>query len=298
MKCDFRKQKAIRLVGDDSSRRLLFFVKDAIADLGYEQGEKAVGHFDPDGIRGQEYQVDTDASRAESCSDHRWTAFMLLGVKVVFGIPGAKVDAIFDTLSDHPEIKLVVCRHEQNAAFMAAACGRITGPGAGNLTTGLITATPEGDPVVAIVGSVPRAMSTKHTHQSMPDIAILSPGTKSAIPVAVEDQASEILLQAFRTATTSPKGAAVVSLPTDIAAGKSSIGAFPPSAYVAPKYGPAPSAALDEVARMIENAKLPVLFLGQRASSQIVVDAVRKFLAVHKLPVERHFKLLVQFQRI
>lgn len=38
------------------------------------------------------------------------------GVKVVFGIPGAKVDAIFDTLSDHPEIKLVICRHEQNAA--------------------------------------------------------------------------------------------------------------------------------------------------------------------------------------
>ncbi|KXT01491.1 hypothetical protein AC578_4535 [Pseudocercospora eumusae] len=65
------------------------------------------------------------------------------GVKTVFGIPGAKVDAIFDTLSDHPEIRLVVCRHEQNAAFMAAAMGRITGrpgvciatsgPGAGNL---------------------------------------------------------------------------------------------------------------------------------------------------------------------
>lgn len=98
-------------------------------------------------------------------------------VKVVFGIPGAKVDAIFDTLSDHPEIKLVVCRHEQNAAFMAAAVGRITGnpgvciatsgPGAGNLTTGLVTATTEGDPVVAIVGSVPRLLSTKHTHQSM-----------------------------------------------------------------------------------------------------------------------------------
>ena len=34
------------------------------------------------------------------------------GVRVVFGIPGAKVDAIFDTLTDHPEIKLVVCRSE------------------------------------------------------------------------------------------------------------------------------------------------------------------------------------------
>lgn len=67
------------------------------------------------------------------------------GVRVVFGIPGAKVDAIFDTLSDHPEIHLVVCRHEQNAAMAAAAVGRITGipgvciatsgPGASNLTT-------------------------------------------------------------------------------------------------------------------------------------------------------------------
>lgn len=38
------------------------------------------------------------------------------GVKVVFGIPGAKIDALFNTLIDHPEIKLVICRHEQNAA--------------------------------------------------------------------------------------------------------------------------------------------------------------------------------------
>lgn len=45
------------------------------------------------------------------------------GVKVVFGIPGAKVDAIFDTLSDHPEIKLVVCRHEQNAAVSPLMLG-------------------------------------------------------------------------------------------------------------------------------------------------------------------------------
>lgn len=49
------------------------------------------------------------------------------GVRVVFGIPGAKIDSIFDTLMDHPEIKLIVCKHEQNAAMMAAAHGRITG---------------------------------------------------------------------------------------------------------------------------------------------------------------------------
>lgn len=49
------------------------------------------------------------------------------GVKMVFGIPGAKIDALFNELLDHSEIKLIVCRHEQNAAFIAAAIGRLTG---------------------------------------------------------------------------------------------------------------------------------------------------------------------------
>lgn len=90
----------------------------------------------------------------------------LHGVRYVFGIPGAKIDAVFNALEDRiPEV--VVCRHEQNAAFMAAAVGRLTrrpgvciatsGPGSTNLVTGLATATTEGDPVVALVGAVPRA---------------------------------------------------------------------------------------------------------------------------------------------
>src|SRR3989338_9791552 len=80
-------------------------------------------------------------------------------VQFVFGIPGAKIDAVFDALKDS-KIHCVVCRHEQNAAFMAAAYGRVTGkpgvvlvtsgPGVTNLTTGLLTATTEGDPIVAI----------------------------------------------------------------------------------------------------------------------------------------------------
>ena len=81
-------------------------------------------------------------------------------VKFVFGIPGAKIDRVFELL-EHPKDprtpKFVLTRHEQNAAFMAAGVGRITGkpgvviatsgPGASNLATGLVTATAEGDPV-------------------------------------------------------------------------------------------------------------------------------------------------------
>ncbi|KAK0936356.1 hypothetical protein LTR29_012029 [Friedmanniomyces endolithicus] len=222
------------------------------------------------------------------------------GVRLVFGIPGAKIDAIFDKLRDHSEIKLIVCRHEQNAAFMAAAVGRITGipgvciatsgPGAGNLTTGLVTATTEGDPVVAIIGSVPRLMSTKHTHQSMKALDILRPASKMASGIDVEDQAAEVLLSCFRTASTSPKGSCVMSLPMDVASGKSKIHAFPPNAFKAPLYGPAPTQSIQQVAEMIDRAKLPVLFLGQRASSAIVVSAVREFLSKHPIAVVETFQ--------
>ena len=71
------------------------------------------------------------------------------GVKYIFGIPGAKIDKVFDTLLDST-IKTVVCRHEQNAAFIAGGIGRMTGkagvalvtsgPGCSNLATGLATA--------------------------------------------------------------------------------------------------------------------------------------------------------------
>jgi acetolactate synthase-1/2/3 large subunit len=47
-------------------------------------------------------------------------------VEYIFGIPGAKIDKVFDTLLDS-SIKTVVCRHEQNAAFIAAGIGRMTG---------------------------------------------------------------------------------------------------------------------------------------------------------------------------
>src|SRR4051794_34059508 len=83
------------------------------------------------------------------------------GVTHVFGVPGAKIDKVFDRLRDS-KIKTVVCRHEQNAAFIAGGIGRMTGkagvalvtsgPGVSNLATGLVTANSEGDPLVALGG--------------------------------------------------------------------------------------------------------------------------------------------------
>ena len=73
------------------------------------------------------------------------------------------------------KIKTIVCRHEQNAAFIASGIGRMTGkadvalvtsgPGCSNLVTGFATATSEGDPVVGIGGAVPVADRLKQLHQ-------------------------------------------------------------------------------------------------------------------------------------
>src|ERR1700741_3468691 len=97
------------------------------------------------------------------------------GVTHVWGIPGAKIDAVFNELVDS-KIKTVVCRHEQNAAFIAGGIGRMTGkaggglvtsgPGCSNLVTGLATANSEGDPVVAIGGAVTISNRLKQIHQS------------------------------------------------------------------------------------------------------------------------------------
>jgi acetolactate synthase-1/2/3 large subunit len=100
------------------------------------------------------------------------------GVQHTFGVPGAKVDEIYDVLAGGGP-QLIVCRHEQNAAFIAASIGRLTGtpgvvqaelvtsgPGTTNLATGLVTANTEGDPVLAVCGAVPLSDRLKRTHQS------------------------------------------------------------------------------------------------------------------------------------
>ncbi|KAF6825238.1 acetolactate synthase [Colletotrichum musicola] len=224
------------------------------------------------------------------------------GVRYIFGVPGAKIDSVFNALVDHPEIRLVVCRHEQNAAFIASAVGRITGrpgvciatsgPGTTNLVTGLVTANDEGCPVVALVGDVSRVQAARRTHQSLRAVQLLEPVTKSATAAVHPDQVAEIMLRAFRTATAYPQGAAAVSLPIDIMTSgtKTSNQALPPAAFVPPEYGTSPSASLSAAASMIQNARFPVLFLGARAAAPDAVDAVRGFLGKHPIPVVETFQ--------
>src|ERR1700744_5558844 len=155
-------------------------------------------------------------------------ALEMQGVSHVFGVPGAKIDSVFNALVDS-KIKTVVCRHEQNATFIAGGIGRMTGkagvaiatsgPGVSNMTTGLATANSEGDPVVALGGSVATSEALKQVHQTMDAGSMLKPVTKFSASVGAADQVSEVLANAFRTAESGRPGAAFVNLPKDVMTG-------------------------------------------------------------------------------
>jgi acetolactate synthase I/II/III large subunit len=219
------------------------------------------------------------------------------GIQFIFGIPGAKVDAVFDALADGgPE--LVVCRHEQNAAFMAAAVGRLTGtpgvalvtsgPGTTNLATGLITATTEQDPMVAICGAVARVDRLKRTHQSMDAVGALKPFTKYTGEVNDPDNVPEAVANAIRTAVAPPRGAAAVVLPADVLTAVTSAAIVKPSPV--PALGPAPADRIAQAANLIRDAQRPVLFVGVRVGDPAPCAALRELLAVTDLPVVETFQ--------
>ncbi|QHI95735.1 acetolactate synthase AlsS [Aristophania vespae] len=206
------------------------------------------------------------------------------GVKHVFGIPGAKIDRLFEALEDS-SIQTIAARHEQNAVFIAGGLGRITGkagvaivtsgPGVSNLTTGLATATSEGDPVLAIGGAVGRADLVKLTHQSMDTVSMLRPVTKYSAEICAPEATSEIITNALRAAESGRPGAAFVSTPMDVllqTADKEVL-----ATRKAPKMGPAPEDVISEAANEIKKAKKPVILLGMLASTPENAQAVREF---------------------
>lgn len=218
-------------------------------------------------------------------------------VNYVFGIPGAKIDGLFNALVDEgPE--LIVTRHEQNAAFMAQAVGRLTGkpgvviatsgPGASNLATGLVTATAEGDPVLAIGGQVKRSDLLKLTHQRMNNAALFEPITKYSAEIQDPNTISEVFANAYRLAKSSKKGASFISIPQDVVDGPVDVEDIKP--LKDPKIGSASPADIRYLSEAIQTAELPVLLVGMRASTEKEAAVIRAIVEKTQLPVVETFQ--------
>ncbi|WP_151194199.1 acetolactate synthase AlsS [Cysteiniphilum sp. JM-1] len=214
------------------------------------------------------------------------------GVRRIFAIPGAKVDSIFNALKDST-IELVICRHEQNATFMAQAHGRLTGqagvvvvtsgPGVGNLTTALMTATTEGDPVVAIGGNVPRNMLYKASHQSAQNMKLMEAVTKSSKEIYDPANTSEAIANAFMLAEQPRSGACFISFPQDVLLSDTTATVI--ERLTPPLSAQVPNNSLQSTADLINRSKNPIIFLGEESSRHTNINAVQQFIRALQLPV-------------
>ena len=214
------------------------------------------------------------------------------GVTHVFGIPGAKVDRLFDELVDSP-IETVVVRHEQNAAFIAGGIGRLTGragvaaatsgPGASNFVTGTATANSEGDPVLVLGGAVKLADRLKLTHQTMDTVSLFKPVTKYSAEITSPDAISEVMANAFQFAESGRPGASFVSLPMDILNATTTAPVL--AGLPSPRTGAAAEDAIDEAAEQIKRARRPVMLLGMLASNPDVAAEIRALVKRTGIPV-------------
>ena len=214
------------------------------------------------------------------------------GVTHVFGVPGAKIDSLFIALK-HSKIELVLCRHEQNAAFMAAAFGRVTGkigvciatsgPGVTNLTTGLATATSEGDPVLAIGGEVSVDERLKKTHQSLDATNLMKAATKYSSEVVTADQIGEVFGNAIRIAESGRPGAVFISLPKDVG-----LADYPGDATAGwgkkLLNGAGAESEINATAAVLNASKRPIVILGMQSSSGQTADALVNFLKKAGIP--------------
>ncbi|MGZ5226215.1 MAG: thiamine pyrophosphate-binding protein, partial [Burkholderiales bacterium] len=108
----------------------------------------------------------------------------------VFGIPGTQNLAIIDALRDTPQIRFILTRHEQGAAFMAYGFARASGrpavvtategPGVTNLATGISAANRGYVPVISICGVQESSMRERDSTQDMDQVTFMRPMTKWA----------------------------------------------------------------------------------------------------------------------
>ena len=147
------------------------------------------------------------------------------GVERIFGVPGEENLDVVESLRKS-RIELIVTRHEQPAAFMAATYGRLTGragvcsatlgPGAINLLLGTADATTNSTPLIALSAQVGMNRSFKESHQGVDLVAMFAPVVKWSALVATPGAVPEMIRKAFKLAQTERPGAVYLAVPEDV----------------------------------------------------------------------------------
>src|ERR1700691_3212593 len=140
-------------------------------------------------------------------------ALRVHGTDRVFCVPGESYLDVLDALYDVSEIQLVVAKHEGAAANMAEADGKLTGrpgicfvtrgPGATQASVGLHTAFQDSTPMILFIGQVEREYRGREAFQEIKYDEMFAPVAKWVVEIDSPDRIPEIVLRAFRCATSS-----------------------------------------------------------------------------------------------
>ena len=213
------------------------------------------------------------------------------GVQKIFGVPGEENLDLVEALR-RSSIQLVLTRHEQAAAFMAATHGRLTGkagvclstlgPGALNLTTGAAYALLGAMPMIMITGQKSILSRKQAGFQIVDMVATMTPLTKMARQIVSAPMIPAIVREAFRIAQQERPGPVHLELPEDIAAEDGETATVvPPHRIDAPV---APDTAIERAAEIIVKAKRPLIMLGAAASRPRLAEALSNFVRRLQIP--------------
>ncbi len=212
------------------------------------------------------------------------------GVDRIFGIPGEENLDVVESLRNS-KIQLVLTRHEQAAAFMAATHGRLTGrpgvclstlgPGALNFTTGAAYAHLGAMPMLMITGQKPIKHARQARFQIVDIVGTMRPLTKMARQIISAASIPATVRDAFRIAMEERPGPVHLELPEDIAAEQADAPLIPPH----PIDLPVPSdAAVQRVVDMILSAKCPLIMIGAAGNRPRLVESLSDFVRRARIP--------------
>jgi acetolactate synthase-1/2/3 large subunit len=213
------------------------------------------------------------------------------GVDRIFGVPGEENLDVVESLRTS-KIKLILTRHEQAAAFMAATHGRLTGkpgvciatlgPGALNFSTGAAYAHLGAMPMILITGQKPIMSAKQARFQIVDVVASMKPLTKMTRQIISVASIPSVVRDAFRVAMEERPGPVHLELPEDVAAEEIDAASVIP---VHPLEQPiAQGAALDRAAEMILEARSPLVMIGAAGNRPRLVETLSAFVRRTRLP--------------
>ncbi|MCI6086660.1 MAG: biosynthetic-type acetolactate synthase large subunit [Selenomonas sp.] len=208
------------------------------------------------------------------------------GVDVVFGYPGGAVLTLYDAVYQM-NFPHVLTRHEQGAVHAADGYARATGkvgvvfatsgPGAGNLITGIATANIDSIPLVCITGQVANPYIGKDSFQEADIVGITTPITKHNYLVKDVHDLPRVLKEAFFIARTGRPGPVVIDVAKDVFDTKFDY-KYPEDVALKGYMGdyPTDEQRIDEVVKLLDAAEQPLIFVGGGVTLSDTSELVRK----------------------